>query len=542
MIRRISLTLLLSAYALAAGAQNITGRVTSGGRPVEGVCVSDGVSIVRTGADGRYALQSDKRQGFVFISTPSWYTVPLKDGLQPDFYHALTAPAGVAETHDFQLIPQDQSRYTVIFATDIHIKNDPELGDKRLFEAYALPNIKKLYARCAADGPVVLFNLGDLSHDKVWYRFNWNIAKARDYLRGCGFPGPLYSVMGNHDNDGATVATPFAPDVDFNAEKPYRAAMGPTYYSMNIGNDHWVMLDNIIYRNSPFDGEPTDPGLAGRRDYRIGLNADERAWLEKDLETVAEGMNVRVCAHASFLFEWPADKGTQFSDKAEMDGIYRLFVSRFGKMTAYTGHAHRFQFAENALYPLLRDLMIPATSGNVWNTGENQMLCIDASDAGIVTARFEGNDVTYAYQTHAYGEKWMRLYDMNTAAAYLKADDHVAKRTAKSPYVTDYAAYKGKNEVYANIWFWQPGWKVEMLEGGRKLKVERIDATDPLLLATRNPESYYRNERHIVNKHLFAATARSPRSTITVRILDEDGNVLHSEKMIRPKAFSLDME
>ncbi len=81
-----------------------------------------------------------------------------------------------------------------------------------------------------------------------------------------------------------------------------------------------------------------------------------------------------------------------------------------------------------------------------------------------------------------------------------------------------------------------------MLEGRRKLKVERIDATDPLLLATRNPERYYKHERYVVNKHLFAATARSPRSTVTVRILDENGKVLHSEKMVRPKAFSLDME
>ena len=542
MIHRIVTALFLAALSLSAWAQNINGRVTSEGRPVEGVCVSDGVSIVRTDADGRYALQSDKRQGFVFISTPAWYTVPLKDGLLPDFYRPLTEPAGVAETHDFQLIPQNQSCYTVLFASDIHIKNDPVLGDKRLFEAYALPNVKRVHARCAADGPVVLFNLGDLAHDKVWYRFDWNIAKSRDYLRTCGYPGPLYSVMGNHDNDGAAVATPFAPDVDYNAERPYRDAMGPTYYSMNIGKDHWIMLDDVIYLNNPFDGAPTDPGLAGRRDYRIGLNADERAWLEKDLETVPEGMNVRVCAHAPFLFEWPKEKGTQFADSGEMDAIYGLFVSRFGKMTAYTGHSHRFQFAENPRYPLLHDLMVPATSGNVWNTGENQMLGIDASDAGIVSARFEGDKVTYGYHTHAYGEKWMRLYDMNTAVEYLRNDERVAKRMTRSSHITDYAAYTGKNEIYANIWFWQPGWTVEMLEGSRRLKVERIDATDPLLLATRNPESYYKHERYVVNKHLFAATARSPRSTITVRILDEDGNLLHSEKMVRPKAFSLDME
>lgn len=542
MIHRIAASLLLACLSLSAGAQNITGRVTAEGRPLKDVCVSDGVNIVRTDAEGRYALQSDKRQGFVFISTPAGYTVPLKDGLQADFYRPLTQPAGVAEVHDFSLVPQNQDAYTVLFATDIHIKNDKKLGDQRLFEAHVLPHVKELYEKHSAEGPVVLFNLGDLAHDKVWYRFDWNIGKSFGYLRDVGYPGPLYSVMGNHDNDGATVATPFAPDMDFNAEQPYRRAMGPTWYSMNIGSDHWVMLDNIIYLNEPFEGKPSDPGLAGKRNYRCGLNRDEWEWLEKDIATVPEGVTVRLCAHASFLFEFPAGKGTQLTDSAEMDRLYALITGRQDMLYAYTGHTHRFQFAANDRYPKVRDLMIPATSGNVWNTGDNQLLGIDACDAGLVVGHFHGAETSYEYITHLYGEKWMRLYDMNTAVPAILADKRAVKRIKNSEFVTDYTAYTGRNEIYANIWMWRPGWTVEMLEGSRKLAVERIDATDPLLLVSRNGESFYKNERYVVNKHLFAARARSARSKITVRLYDENGKLVHSEVMVRPKAFSPDME
>lgn len=522
-------------------AQNLTGTVLCEGKPVAGVCVSDGVDIVRTDSQGRYALQSDKRQGFVFISTPSGYTLPLKDGLQADFYRALKAGPGVTEVNDFTLIPQAQDRYAVIFATDIHIRNDRERGEQALFEKYVLPNVKSMYERYGAEGPVVMFNLGDLAHDKVWYKFDWNIAKSYEYIRQAGYPGPLYSVMGNHDNDGATAATRFAPDEDFNAEHMYRSVMGPTYYSLNIGKDHWVMLDNIIYVNTPVE-KAEDPGIAGKRNYRIGLSEDEWTWLQKDLETVPEGVNVRVCAHASFTFEWPAGKGSQFTDPSEMDRLYGLFVSRFGKMTAYTGHTHRFQFGVHERYPLLRDLMLPAASGNVWGTGANRMMGIDAGDAGIVSASFCGDQVTYEFLSNAYGNKWMRIYDMNTASAYLKADPRAAKRIAKSKYVTDYTKYSGKNEVYANIWFLHPDWTVEMYEGSRKLKVERIEATDPLLLASPNNENFYKTERYVVNKHLYAATARSAGSTVTVKIIDENGKVVHTESVKRPKAFSPEME
>ena len=76
-----------------------------------------------------------------------------------------------------------------------------------------------------------------------------------------------------------------------------------------------------------------------------------------------------------------------------------------------------------------------------------------------------------------------------------------------------------------------------LLEGSRKLKVERIEATDPYIIAGRTADNLFKHERYVVNKHLFFARARSPRSTITVRILDENGNLVHSEKMKRPQAF-----
>ena len=69
MIRQlIFISVFAATAAMAALAQNVTGTVTCGGAGVSGVAVSDGINVVTTDKQGRYALQTDKANGYVFIS------------------------------------------------------------------------------------------------------------------------------------------------------------------------------------------------------------------------------------------------------------------------------------------------------------------------------------------------------------------------------------------------------------------------------------------------------------------------------------------
>ena len=63
---------------------SIEGSVTCDGKGIAGVAVSDGINVVVTDAKGNYQLQSDKKYGYVFISTPSGYETNLV-GNQPQF-------------------------------------------------------------------------------------------------------------------------------------------------------------------------------------------------------------------------------------------------------------------------------------------------------------------------------------------------------------------------------------------------------------------------------------------------------------------------
>ena len=110
----------------------------------------------------------------------------------------------------------------------------------------ALASISDEAAQASARGPVYSLNLGDLSHDLYWYQYDFDVSSAKRFLEQNGFPTLLYSIPGNHDNDGAT---PAGVGVDRRAEHLYRRTFGPTYYAMNIGDVHWIMMDNIIYKN-----------------------------------------------------------------------------------------------------------------------------------------------------------------------------------------------------------------------------------------------------------------------------------------------------
>ena len=53
---------------------NRNGVYDKGEKTLRNVCVSDGLHVVKTGADGTYSLPGHERQRFVFITTPSGYS------------------------------------------------------------------------------------------------------------------------------------------------------------------------------------------------------------------------------------------------------------------------------------------------------------------------------------------------------------------------------------------------------------------------------------------------------------------------------------
>lgn len=67
----------------------VRGRVVSRGRGVRNVSVTDGLSVVRTDADGRYELVTTTRQRFVYLPVPSGYRIPVNETGTARFYQPI---------------------------------------------------------------------------------------------------------------------------------------------------------------------------------------------------------------------------------------------------------------------------------------------------------------------------------------------------------------------------------------------------------------------------------------------------------------------
>ena len=281
--------------AKAKKGATIYGTVECDGKPLAGVQVSDGYEITTTDKHGVYNLTSAKRNGNVFVIIPSGYEA-LTEGADvvPQFWANLTADAQTAERHDFALRKVDNLRHVIVTTADIHLSN--RFNDTATFANSFVPSLKAELEQYRKAGiPVYTLNVGDSSFDLYWYDFLYDIRDFRRTLAEVGYPTQFFNTMGNHDNDGAT---PCDENTDFAAEAKYREAFGPTYYSMNLGNIHYVMLDNIVYLNEPKANAKVGGGIVGARNYKAAFTREQLDWLAKDLAAVDKSTPVVIGVHA----------------------------------------------------------------------------------------------------------------------------------------------------------------------------------------------------------------------------------------------------
>lgn len=524
------------AVLASCGNANVTGRVTADGKPLAGVLVSDGVQIVKTNARGHYSMKSGKADSVVFITTPSGYVAESRDGLQPGFWARLDKPVNEKEVNDFNLRSEDQTHYSMLFLTDAHLINDPKRNDLNRFKNQIMPLIRSEAEKRSQVGAVYSANLGDLSQDFYWKQFEFNEEDAYNFMKGCGYPAPLYSVTGNHDNDPTVVGD----SVDFRAAWLYRRCFGPDRFSVNIGGDHWIFMDDVIYINTEGKGKKA-PGVRGARDYTGGFTDAQMAWLEKDLSYVSDTAGVYLCVHIPLIYSGKKD-GLLFT-KEQMREVDSLF-SKFPHVSVFSGHVHKYNHQVHPDFPRFTQYCIVATSGNIWECPETlQLLGQDGADAGIMIASAgAGEEMTLDYQTVHYGQKVMRVYDMNGVREYCRHDRDMRALLKMHPDKDDYSRKEFADKVMVNWWAYEPGLELQMFEDGKPLEVKAVDLEDPLYficydIPYMKKKGFKKGNGKQTAFHTFMAAAATSDSPVTVRVVNAAGEVLHEETLERPKQF-----
>ena len=520
------------------GGSKAVGTVTCEGSPVAGALVSDGINVVETDGDGHYELSTEKESGMVFITPPAGYVPMSADGVKPDFYQNLKADFST-ETHDFELRREDQSTYTVLFVTDLHLTNADFKPDIQVFRDNVMPNAKALAAAAEADGPVYTMNLGDLSHERWWYKYSYTVRNAYNTLVENGWPTMMWSIPGNHDNDSAVRTE----DTDWDAGHLYRAVLGPEYYSVNIGNDHWVMMDNIIYENT--DGKNLAVGAVGTLDYSVGFTDRQMEWLANDLAFVPSDKRIILCTHASCI----SDTSTGYTHpQTQMNQLARL-LQRFSNVIAYSGHNHRMHFFKSKAYTQFdQGIKLPATSGDMWESSPNRLIGCDGEDGGIYVLKTAGSTSSDSYHTHLFGEKYMRVYDMNTVAQFYNTDEDVKEQMETYPLRLDYGDGNYADQILVNYWMHKPGESVQVWEDGVQLTVKSVSYEDPLFNISYHIRTFRKElpitpgQKTVTADHMFVAQASTADKPVTVRVVGTDGNIIREVTVERPKAFGHNME
>lgn len=537
-MKRALLLAALMLLPLFASAGVVKGRVTAGGKPVAGVPVSDGRQVVLTNSRGRYTLKTDKADSIVFITTPSGYVAQMMDPIRPGFWQLLTKAPAKREVHDFKLMKQDQGNYSVIFITDTHFANDPSRDDLNRFKNTVLPVIRREYEAAAARGPVYSVNLGDFAHDRYWYDFGLNEEAAERFLATAGYPAPVYSVSGNHDNDGAIAG--LGDRTDFESAWNYRHTWGPGCYSVNIGADHWIFMDSVEYIN---DGEPDakHKNINGRRNYLCHILDKDLEWLRNDLKFVSPGTRIFFCCHVP-LFNDASKSEVMMPGQAEiLDEVF----SDFPDVYVFSGHTHKYIHTGTDGFIRFRQFIFGATSGSMWQHPDGyQAIGSDSSEQAINVLDCSAPEPEPRFVAISGSTKMMRVYDINAVGDFYRNDPQCRIFHELYPERSWYADPAFANMIYVNYWGYAPGQKVEIFEDGKALDVKKSNLDEPLYVITYmtpkldgGSQPSKSNLKDRKTPHSFVATASTATAPVLVRVSDPDGKVLYEETVIRPKQF-----
>lgn len=307
--------------------QNRNSMLDAGEPGIAGVSVSNGREVVTTGPDGRYALPAYEDMN-LFITKPAGYTNPVDEDMVPQFnyvHKVAGSPAlrfgGIEPTGplpqavNFPLIEDGVGdKFSCLVFGDAQPYSSREVS-------YVRETAGNLLATRDNSNTECLIFAGDVMGDdlSLYPRFKKIIS-----VGGV----PQYFVGGNHDLD-------FDAKDDAHSFDTFRREWGPEYYSFDIGNVHFVVLDNVRYPCNGVDDHPfCDP--AKNPTYNGVISARQLEWLKNDLAQVPADKLIVLNAHIPFVTFTDNTAAKHQTDN--LNALYDIIGDR--PALGLTGHTH----------------------------------------------------------------------------------------------------------------------------------------------------------------------------------------------------------
>ncbi|SMX88960.1 Calcineurin-like phosphoesterase [Brevibacterium sp. 239c] len=369
------------------------------------VAVTNGVDVVQTDGEGAYELPVRDNMT-VSITQPSGWQVPVDSDnfAQFSYNHLPKGSPGLkyggikptGETPKAVNFPMIESAATASAKQNCAIASDTQAYDKTEMGYARDGAVGDLADRDDYKGCGVLL-LGDNVGDDL---------SLNDELRDVysQMNGPVRAAPGNHDQDYDS------PD-DAHALDTFRDQFGPGYFSYDVGETHFVVLDSIEYS-----------GNASTKKYKEKIGEEQLEWLENDLKNVAKNDHVVIATHAPIV-----DHQQVIVDDAP--DLYDV-IADYPNAVTIGGHTHtqenlvageqRKEWADAGIDTLPNTQIVAgAVSGDWYSGGLNAdglpyAFTRDGSEPGILTLEFDGSDRSERYTVRNESDDHQLLLGVNS--------------------------------------------------------------------------------------------------------------------------------
>ncbi len=225
---------------------------------------------------------------------------------------------------------------------------------------------------------------------------------------------PVYYSIGNHDhlpNKGQA-----SEQYDNYADSVYIRHYGPTYYSFNRGEVHYIVLDNILYKGGS-DSE-----------YSVNISQKQLNWLKKDLSYVPKNKVLVVMLHSPTKSRYKSAYGNS-------DELHEILAG-YKDVHIVSGHTHYNSMLFDGTG--ITEHIVGAMCGGFWEGP----VCLGGTYLGYKIFEIDGTNVTWKYRAYEYPDKQFSVFKSEERAPQLRPS----------------------NELLVNVWDWDSGWTVNWSE------------------------------------------------------------------------------
>ncbi len=279
---------------------------------IPGIAVSDGQSIARTDAKGRWRLVPSEAS-IVFVIKPDGWQVPMDSSGLPDFWvdiHSDKARRGINfALHKAQL--SSNTPKSTNSKLDLLVFGDPQPKNSQDVGYYENDIVEPLIGRAEAELGI---SLGDIVHGNLSLFPSMNQVTKR-------LNTPWLHVSGNHDRD-------YGAQTDEQSLQTFSKYYGPDTFAWEQSGVSIIVLDNVIHK--------INTGVPAK--YVGGFRESQFLFLQSYLNTIPKNRRLVLAMHIP-VFD--ADANPEVDTFRDVDR-QRLFsmLSGFENILLMTGHVH----------------------------------------------------------------------------------------------------------------------------------------------------------------------------------------------------------